>query len=95
METYESLEYLIFFDYVEAQELLKDGHMKNIVIEKNIAHKYSVGMILIGNFEADDESFFTCWRRELVDNREIEKVKWNLVFNLGTATTSRINFQCE
>ena len=79
METYESLEYLIFFDYVEAQELLKNGHMKNIVIEKNIAHKYSVGMILIGNFVADDESFFTCWRRELVDNRELERVKWTLI----------------
>lgn len=75
MAKYGSLEYLIFFDYVEAEELLKNGHIKNTVIEKNIAHKYSVGMILIGNFVADDERFFKCWRRELVDNREIERVK--------------------
>ena len=75
MESYASLEYLLFFDYVMGEKLLKDGHIKNLVIERNIAHKFSVGMILMGDYAANDESFIRCWRRELVDNREIERVE--------------------
>ena len=50
--------------------------MNYLVMERNIAHKFSVGMILTGRFNtADDESFFACLRREIVDLHEIEKVR--------------------
>ena len=75
IERYTSLEYLLFFDYIMADKLLKGGHIKNLVIEKNIAHKFSVGMIRIGDFTTEDKEFFICWRRELVDNREVEIVE--------------------
>ena len=75
IERYTSLEYLLFFDYIMADKLLKGGHIKNFVIEKNIAHKFSVGMIRIGDFTTEDKEFFMCWRRELVDNREVEIVE--------------------
>lgn len=74
IERYTSLEYLLFFDYIMADKLLKGGHIKNLVIEKNIAHKFSVGMIRIGDVTTEDKEFFICWRRELVDNREVEIV---------------------
>ena len=72
-EYYESLEYLLFFDYVMAAEILQEGNMNYLVIERTIAHKFSVGMILTGRFSTgDDESFFACWRREIVDLHETE-----------------------
>lgn len=75
-ECYESLEYLLFFDYVMAAEILEEGNIIYLVMDRNIAHKFSVGMILTGHFTAtDDESFFACWRREIVDLHEIEKVR--------------------
>ncbi len=74
-EYYESLEYLLFFDYVMATELLEEGNIDYLVMERNIAHKFSVGMILTGDYGTEeDEIFFACWRREIVDNHEIEKV---------------------
>ncbi|KAL9979008.1 hypothetical protein ACROYT_G016598 [Oculina patagonica] len=73
-EYYESLEYLLFFDYVMATELLEEGNTDYLVMERNIAHKFSVGMILTGDYGTEeDEIFFACWRREIVDNHEIEK----------------------
>ena len=74
-EYFESLDYLLFFDYVMATELLDEGHINFLVMERNIAHKFSVGMIITGDYGTEqDEIFFTCWRREIVDNHEIEKV---------------------
>ena len=75
VEYYESLEYLLFFDYVMATELLEERHISYLVMERNIAHKFAVGMILTGDFGTEhDEIFLACWRREIVDNHEIEKV---------------------
>ena len=56
-------------------EILEEGNVNYLEMERNIAHKFSVGMILTGDFRtADDERFFACWRREIVDLHEIEKV---------------------
>lgn len=64
---------------VMATKILEEGHVNYLVIERNIAHKFSVGMILTGDFSTvDDESFFACWRREIVDLHEIEKVDKHL-----------------
>lgn len=88
-EYYESLEYLLFFDYIMATEILEEGHVNYLVMERNIAHKFSVGMILTGDFSTvDDESFFACWRREIVDLHEIEKVDKHLKI----LTANRLHF---
>ena len=72
----ESVEYLLFFDYEMAVEILEEGNVNYLEMERNIAHKFSVGMILTGDLRtADDERFFACWRREIVDLHEIEKVR--------------------
>ena len=46
----ESLEYLLFFDYEMAAETLEEGNVNFLEMERNIAHKFSVGMILTGDF---------------------------------------------
>ncbi|KAJ7351043.1 hypothetical protein OS493_037106 [Desmophyllum pertusum] len=57
-----------------ATELLEERHISYLVMERNIAHKFAVGMILTGDFGTEhDEIFLACWRREIVDNHEIEK----------------------
>lgn len=72
---YSSLEYLLFFDYDMASDLIKKRRINDLKIEKNIAHEFSVGMSLTGDFGTkEDESFLACWRREIVDDYEIEKV---------------------
>ena len=59
-----------------ASDLVKEQHINYLVIEKTIAHKFSVGMSLTGDFGTqEDENFLACWRREIVDNHEIEKVR--------------------
>ncbi|CAH3167157.1 unnamed protein product [Pocillopora meandrina] len=71
---YSSLEYLLFFDYDMASDLIKKRRINDLKIEKNIAHEFSVGMSLTGDFGTkEDESFLACWRREIVDDYEIEK----------------------
>ena len=66
----------MLFDYFMADEILKEENMNYLVMERHIAHKFSVGMILTGRLStANDESFFACWRREIVDLHEIEKVR--------------------
>ena len=63
-------------DYEMAAEILEEGNVNYLEMERNIAYKFSVGMILTGDFRtADDERFFACWRREIVDLHEIEKVR--------------------
>lgn len=72
---YSSLEYLLFFDYDMASDLIKKRRINDLKIEKNVAHEFSVGMSLTGDFGTkEDEGFLACWRREIVDDYEIEKV---------------------
>lgn len=69
------LEYLLFFDYDMVFDLIKKRWINDFKIEKNIVYEFLVGMSLIGDFGIkEDESFFVCWRREIVDDYEIEKV---------------------
>lgn len=50
----------MFFD-VMAAEILEEANRNHLVMERNIAYKFSVGVILTGHFgTVDDESFFAC-----------------------------------
>lgn len=79
----------MFFDYFMVDEIFKEGNMNYFVMERYIVYKFFVGMILMGCLSiVNDESFFVCWRREIVDFYEIEKVRilivncLYLVFNI-------------